>query len=376
MLCATAHRVNIEVDTDHFAELRRLCTEVDDKASLAIATAGLLMDNAWQDRIFEATRLASEVWALVEAVGDPTLTVGLSVPALYAKIECAEWGDVLLWTQQVIDLADGDPFKGDFLFGSPLALALTTRAWAGYWLGRPGWRDDQRQGLAMARSAEPVAYVTVVTYVYPAGIPNGALRPDGSAMREIEEAVRIAERSGDDVAVNFARAAMGLALVHRQTEAERDRGQALLAEVLEVSERHRHNLADRPLIVVYSAREQARRGDREEAITLIRAAVDHLFRDGRLLLHGVAATGVLVEVLLERGAHGDVADAEAAIDRLAAAPADEGLVLRDIWLVRLRALLARARGDEPTYRRGRDHYRAMAVSLGLEGHMAMAEAMP
>ena len=39
---------------------------------------------------------------------------------------------------------------------------------------------------------------------------------------------------------------------------------------------------------------------------------------------------------------GDLAEAEAAIERLAAAPADDGLVIRDIWLLRLRALVARA----------------------------------
>ncbi|MGB6208354.1 hypothetical protein [Mycobacterium sp.] len=32
-----------------------------------------------------------------------------------------------------------------------------------------------------------------------------------------------------------------------------------------------------------------------------------------------------------------MAEAEAAIERLAAAPADEGLMIRDIWLLRLRA---------------------------------------
>jgi hypothetical protein len=40
-----------------------------------------------------------------------------------------------------------------------------------------------------------------------------------------------------------------------------------------------------------------------------------------------------------------VAEAEAAVEQLAAAPADEGLVIRDIRLLRLRALLAEARGD-------------------------------
>jgi hypothetical protein len=52
---------------------------------------------------------------------------------------------------------------------------------------------------------------------------------------------------------------------------------------------------------------------------------------------GVPATGVLVETLLDRGADGDVVEAEAAIDRLAAAPADDRLVIREIWLLRLRS---------------------------------------
>ena len=108
----------------------------------------------------------------------------------------------------------------------------------------------------------------------------------------------------------------------------------------------------------------------------MRAAVDHLFRQGRLLAWSVPTTGVLVETLLERGADGDVVEAEAAIERLAAAPTDEGLVLRDIWLLRLRALLARAHGDETGYRDYRDRYRDMATSLGFEGHIKWAEAMP
>jgi hypothetical protein len=76
------------------------------------------------------------------------------------------------------------------------------------------------------------------------------------------------------------------------------------------------------------------------------------------------------------GADGDVAEAEAAIERLAAAPAEEGLATRDIWLLRLRALLARAHGDATAYTAFRDRYRNMAETLGFEGHIAWAEAMP
>ena len=191
-------------------------------------------------------------------------------------------------------------------------------------------------------------------------------------MREIEDALQGAEQFGDDFALVLARQTLGLALVHRDTAAERDPGQKLLAEVREVFAHQEHNLGELQIVDVYLARERARCGDRDEAIPLMRAAVDYLFREGQLLSSAV----VLVETLLDRGTDDDVAEAEAVIERLAAAPADEGLVIRDIWLRRLRALLARARGDEAAYRDYRDHYRAMATSLGFEGHMEWAEAMP
>jgi hypothetical protein len=107
----------------------------------------------------------------------------------------------------------------------------------------------------------------------------------------------------------------------------------------------------------------------------MRAAVDQLFRDGQLLGWGIPATGVLVETLLDRGAESEVAEAEVAIERLATAPTDDGLAMRDIWLLRLRALLARARGDAAAYADFRDRYRDMAKRLEFDGHIAWAEAM-
>ena len=376
MLCGIAWRVHVSVAGDRFDELRELCTAVGDKASLAIAMAGLVGYHTHQDRVREASRLASEAWALIESIGDPNLTVGLSPPVVYAKLESAEWSDALWWSQRVIDLADGDPSKGDFIIGCPLALAYTSRGVARYWLGRPGWRDDLRHGLTMARTTDAVSYATVVAYVYSAGLPFGALRPDDSAVREIEDALQIAERSGDDFAVAIAQMTLGFALAHRDTAAQRDRGQKLLTEVSEAFVRRGQNLGDLPIVNVYVARERARRGDRDEARPFMRAAVDHLFREGQLLAWGVPATGVLVETLLERGAEGDVHEAEAAIDRLTAAPANDGLVMREVWLLRLQALLARANGDDAAYRNNRDRYRDMAKSLGFEGHMKWAEAMP
>jgi class 3 adenylate cyclase len=377
MLCGSAWRVHVNVTGGPFNELRQLCTAAGDKASLAIAMVGLVLDYAYQAQMREASPMASEAMALIESIDEQTLTVGLSVPLIYAKIESGEWCDALRWAQRVIELADGDPSKGNFMFGiSPLAVALTLRAMARYALGLPGWRDDVSHGLAMAHDADPLSYTLVVGYVYFPGVMGGVLGSDDAAVSEIEAAVLIAERSADDLALAFARVSLGVALVHRQTAAERDRGQELLTEAIDVFTCGRHNLGELPIVHVYLAREWARRGDLDGAISLMRTAVDDLVREGQLLAWGVPATGVLVETLLDRGADADLAEAEAAIERLAQAPTETGLALRDIWLLRLHALLARARGDAAAYVSFRDRYRDMAKSLGFEGHIAWAAAMP
>ena len=376
MLCGIAWRFGANVAADRFEELRQLCTAAGDKASLAIAMAGLAMDRVYQGRMREASQLASEAMALIDSVGDATLTVGLSFEAIHAKGESNEWGDVLRWSQLVIDLADGDSSKGNLIVGCPLALAFTTRGMARYCLGRDGWPDDLRCGLTMARSADHASYALVVAYVYCVGIPFGVLRPDDSTVREIEDALRITERSGDNLALSNARLTLAVALVHRQTAAERDRGQQLLSELGDVYLHRARNLSELPLVNVYLARERARRGDRDDALRLMGVAFAQLFRGRRLLAWGVPATAVLAETLLDRGADGDVTEAEAAVARLAATPADDGFVVRDILLLRLRALLARARGDTTAYADLRDRYRDMANALGFEGHIAWAEAMP
>jgi hypothetical protein len=87
------------------------------------------------------------------------------------------------------------------------------------------------------------------------------------------------------------------------------------------------------------------------------------------------ATGLFVETLLARNAAGDLQAAKTAVERMAAVPSDDEFVGRQIWLLRLRAQLAAADGDEPTYRHYRDGYRAMADSLGFQGHKQWSAEM-
>jgi adenylate cyclase len=48
----------------------------------------------------------------------------------------------------------------------------------------------------------------------------------------------------------------------------------------------------------------------------------------------------------------------------------------DIAVLRLRALLSQSRGEEAAYRIWRSAIKAMATSLGYQGHMHWADAMP
>ena len=73
------------------------------------------------------------------------------------------------------------------------------------------------------------------------------------------------QRSGDDHTLTFAGLTLGVALVHRPTAAERDRGQKLLAEVSDMFLRGGHHVSELPIVNVYAAREMARRGGRGEA---------------------------------------------------------------------------------------------------------------
>jgi hypothetical protein len=125
---------------------------------------------------------------------------------------------------------------------------------------------------------------------------------------------------------------------------------------------------------VFAAYTKAACGDLDGAIVQLRSAADDAFRTGNL--SSVEWVTLALVELLARGGEGDVDAAEAAVDRLAAALPHASGTHHALVALRLHALVARARGDEPIYRELVEHYRAMATSFGLEGSMKWAEAMP
>ena len=180
MLCATDYQAReVQESRGRFAELRELCAAAGDKVSLAIGMTALATELIYAGRAREASRLASEQMALLESIGDPTPTMGLAAIAFVNWLDAGEFGEILRWSQTVVDLADGDPAKGaGFGVGSPLAIALAWRGTARWWLGRPGWRQDLHDAVAMARNSDPETLAGAVTWTYGFAMQYGVLRVD------------------------------------------------------------------------------------------------------------------------------------------------------------------------------------------------------
>jgi class 3 adenylate cyclase len=373
MLCATDfHARAAHESRGRFSKLRDLCGAAGDKVSLAIGMTGLITEYLYVGRGGEAARLASEQMALLESIGDSNLTVGLGFLPFAAWFDQGEFDEMLRWTQTVIDLADGDAKKGnEFGFGSPLAAALAFRGVARWWLGRPGWRDDLCDARAMARDSDPATFAYVLAWTYGIEIAYGVLLADDVAIQVSDEAVQTAERIGNDYVLLLAEYGLGAALAHRDGLSDRLRGLELMEKALDMLRVRIPSLV--PVTALWVARDRAKLGDRDAAIAMMRDSVDELYREARIG-YFVAGVANLVEALIERGADGDLADAEALIDQMAGMRADEVLAIRDITLLRLRAALARARAD-PDYPELVEQYRVMAQSHGYDGHLAWAQAM-
>ena len=376
-LCVSTWNAGLGVADTGFDELRELCASAGDDLSLAIGMNGQVVGLYLEHRHREASVLASEQFRLLEESPDALRAVGFMHGAMLAKLHAGEAVEAYRFAQWCIDLVGDDPAKGgNALIGSPLAVALLDRGLAGCSLGRQNWRSDIRSAIAMQRSvdAHGVMLPVHITSAYARGILTGALLADDDAVQETAEAVRLAEERGDDVALEMAHIAQGLVLSRRPTAADRDLALEVLRKARDAQVLQR-NLVYTTMADIRIAELTAQAGEVQGAIESARSIVDQLFENGEMSLRGVA-TAALVETLLRRGSDTDVQEAAAAIERLAAAPTDPGFVLNEIPLLRLRALLARAHGDETAYRDYRDRYRAMAISLGFEGHMKWAEAMP
>jgi adenylate cyclase len=373
LLCASSFRVAGAIDEFGFEELYRLAGGTDEKASLALAMAGQVVALTFHARNSESSRLATELTGLIESTGDPVLTVALLGQVAFAKLANGEIAEAQRLVECVIDLAGGDPHMGKLLIESPLAHAVMTRAAARMCFGASGWRHEMEQAAAVCRELLPIGQAFMLLWKYAFAVMAGAVLPDAASVLETAEILELAEQLSEDHTLEVARFLHGFVLAKRGGP-DGVRGWSLLAEAREAATQCRSVAVFVPLIDIELGREKARTGDLDEAIELLASVAENEFAVGGLGIYGFAAD-VLVESLLQRGGRADVEAAQAEIERLTAVHTDAGLVWNEISIVRLRALLARARGDQAEYRHFAGRYRAMAIDVDYEGHIAMAEAM-
>jgi adenylate cyclase len=372
LLCATIWRVGGDLADVRFDELRELARAAGDKRSLAMGMTGLVQMLNFHGKFSEASDLASEYTELLESIGDPELIVAMAIAPILAKWNAGEIEESLRLAQRAIDLADGDPTMGSFIVGSPLAFVLALRACARCCLGRAGWQDDFDRAVELARSVDKFSLCGVIQFKYIA-VLNWALEPDDVALRETAEVLEIARQGADDFTLVNAEFAHGLVLVRREG-AERERGFALLANAARLAREHRYTIIAAWCADLDVAAEKSRSGDYDAAIELARDVLENELRCGEHINLGWTTT-VLVDSLLNRGEDGDIEEAQAAVDRLAAMPAEPGFLYHELPLLRLNAMLAEARGQDETYSELRDRYLQQAEKFGMEGHIALARAM-
>jgi hypothetical protein len=235
-----------------------------------------------------------------------------------------------------------------------------------------GWLDDAAASIEMAAPLDPTSYVFALLWKYVASIPFGALPPDATAMRETSEALRIAESSSDDFVLGMGRLSRGLVLVCRDGP-QREAGLDLFTQARDMAVSERFSLSALMIVDPEFGMEKACNGDIDGAVEMVRAVVDGAYESGDMIWRG-RATEVLVKLLIRRGSSGDRDEAQAAVDRLAAVPTDPGFVLQELPLLRARALLARARGNEGGYRSLMDQHREKAVAAGFDALIATVGA--
>ena len=372
LLCMSVFRAGGTMEDAGFDELRDLTGEAGDKVSLAMGMTGQVGALIVHARVHEASRLSSEYVGLVDSIGDPTLTVALLWAATAAKFACVgDLAESLRLAQRTIDLADNDPGKGNLIVGSPLGAAMTIKGLVRACLGENGWREDVDTGVEIARATDTTTWAIMMVFKY-GWLVTDVLPADKATLDETADLLTIADRSGDDFSVWSAKYSRGLALVHQEGP-ERDEGFAMLRMARDAALQERFSMIAVEVFDIEIAREKLRTGDIEGAIDLSRSTVEAEITNGEATFLP-AAVAVLVEALLRRGADADLQEAEAAVASLATV-ANSGYQLYDLFLHRLRALLARACGDEARFRGFVDSYREMAEALDIKRHIAIANEM-
>ena len=130
-----------------------------------------------------------------------------------AKYQAGDVAETLVLAERVIDLADGDPRRGNLIVSSPLAGAFLLRGCARCCLGDQRWRGDLGKATTIVSAFDGRMRAMMLLMKCEHAGDDGVLVPDAMAEQETAELLEIVERSAANFTLNCARYARGLTLV-------------------------------------------------------------------------------------------------------------------------------------------------------------------
>ncbi|MFZ1178210.1 MAG: adenylyl cyclase, partial [Mycobacterium sp.] len=230
-------------------------------------------------------------------------------------------------------------------------------------------RRDLREGIEQARMLGPLNYV-MLSHYWGTVAMLGMCKAD-NLVADTQEALRCAESFGDVSGIIAARWAHGTVLL-RAENASHDEAIDLLERARTMVLKHKLNVIGLTTVGADLAIDAARQGRRDEGIDDLRASfLLHIDSGSRVF---VGRTGeALIELLVERGSVGDLAEAHRIVDRWQARR--PSIAATDLWWLKSRALLAGAEGNSDGYVELSKTYLEFCKKLDARGRLPEARRM-
>lgn len=366
MLISKSVFVGHDVDADEqFREFREMTTYAGDMTSLAIGMAGRVISLSNNDvRVPEAAKLAEELNAIVDRADCDTETVGVILFAVaYARFTNCDFDAALEMTNRITTLLEQMP---------TMELALNSAVRGGIESFTGDHENGRRHMLDSYRTAKdlPPASQAIVWAYWGVLAAVGVYKP-AEIVDDMRENLTRAKSFGDMFCIIAAQWSTGVVLLRNDESAR--------AEAIELLERARANIQEHnlfttalPAIAADLAEDAARSGRRDQATDELRECFALHVTRGLRLVAGRAAEA-LVELLVERGSSGDLAEAHRIIDEPLARHPD--IPAMDLWWLKSRAVLAKAEGDDQGYADLADQYLSLCKKLDARGRIDQARQM-
>jgi adenylate cyclase len=353
----------VGADSEHcYDELQELTEKSGDMLSLALGMSGRLTSLIiTEGRIRDAAVMASELERLICEVDAPGALRGeLLMAVAFAQYEGCKFEEALQTTDRLRAIPEAN--------GDDVAPAASVAGVINVMTGRraQGQRDLDF-GVGFARELDPVSYAIALAYKTDL-VVQGFDLADEQLVNETRDALRLAESFGDPYALSSARLSHGTALL-RSGHPDRDAGIRLCKLSRSAGIDINGSATDAEL-----AAATAEEGQRDRQIEILRSAIQPELDRGETLLTGYSVS-VLVELLADRGAPDDLAQAREVVAQLEYLIAAVSLPALELWPLQCLARLAKAVGDSATYVSLVTRYRKLAEELDARGHIAIARRL-